>query len=232
LPFTTANQASLTKFLPAAAFEVFLKAANEGEAAGLVHNDCIKQAWAATKEAGWQPPASGKKWIFVNKDDPGGGDVHVEAPLGSKKPKKKDGGSADPADYCDDGYEKTSLATVLKVDNELGLVFGWAIICKQRGADYYDVQGDHIPENSMLSAAADFMQNSRVAKDMHQGDEVGPVVFAWPMTADIAKAMGIVTDTSGLMIAMKPPAGILEKFRSGEYTGFSIGGQRVTDEEV
>ncbi|MCC8945991.1 hypothetical protein H8A97_13000 [Bradyrhizobium sp. Arg62] len=123
-------------------------------------------------------------------------------------------------------------ASVFKVDDSLGLVFGWAIVCNKSGEAYYDSQGDHIPEDSMLKAAADFMKNSRVAKDMHQGDEIGPVVFCWPMTAEIAKAMGIDTDTTGLMIAMLPPADILAKFKSGDYTGFSIGGYRLQDEEV
>ncbi|QOZ29785.1 hypothetical protein XH93_18135 [Bradyrhizobium sp. CCBAU 51753] len=123
-------------------------------------------------------------------------------------------------------------ASVFKVDDSLGLVFGWAIVCNKAGEAYYDTQGDHIPEDSMLKAAADFMKNSRVAKDMHQGDEIGPVVFAWPMTAEIAKAMGIETETTGLMIAMLPPADILAKFKDGSYTGFSIGGDRVHDEEV
>jgi hypothetical protein len=62
-------------------------------------------------------------------------------------------------------------AEVLKVDDSLGLVLGWAIICKKDGADYYDLQDDHIPEASMLSAAVDFMQNSRVAKEMHEGSQ-------------------------------------------------------------
>jgi hypothetical protein len=124
-------------------------------------------------------------------------------------------------------------AMVFKVDEGLGLVFGWAIVCKAEGKDYYDTQGDHIPEGAMLKAAADFMANSRVAKEMHAGDEKGSVVFAWPMTADIAKAMGIETKQTGLMIAMKPDnAEILSKFKDGTYTGFSIGGRRIKDREL
>lgn len=76
----------------------------------------------------------------------------------------------------------------------------------------------------MLEAAADFAQNSRVAKDMHQGEQVGDVVFTFPLTTELAKAFDIQTPRTGLMIAMKPPADILAKFASGEYTGFSIGG--------
>ncbi len=124
---------------------------------------------------------------------------------------------------------------IAKVDESLGLVIGWAIICKQSSEDYFDLQGDHIPEASMLSAATDFMQNSRVAKDMHvEGSELpGSIVFAFPLTTDIAKALNIETATTGLLIAMKPEsAEIMAKFASGEYTGFSIGGQRLADEEV
>ena len=120
-----------------------------------------------------------------------------------------------------------------KVDEDQGLVMGFAIVSTVDGADYYDVQGDHIPESSMLAAATDFMKNSRVAKEMHDGDPVGDIVFAWPLTSDIAKAFGIETKKTGLMIAMKPSSdALLEKFRSGEFTGFSIGGFRVEDEDA
>lgn len=113
-----------------------------------------------------------------------------------------------------------------KVDDSLGLVFGWAIISKLGGQDYYDTQGDYIPEEVMLKAAAEYMQNGAVAKEMHVGSEKGKVVFAWPMTADIAKSMGLATNQTGLMIAMKPDdKSMLEKFRNGTYSGFSIGGR-------
>lgn len=233
MPFSTANTVAVAKFLPAVALDIFCKAASEAEQAGIEHNGCIRQGWAAVKSAGWAAPATGKKW--VRKDDggsaapatgdgPTAGAVHVDAMLGSDaKPKKKP----------KDGTMKFDTeATVFKVDDSLGLVFGWAIVCNKNGEPYFDSQSDHIPEDSMLHAAADFMKNSRVAKDMHQGDEIGLVVFAWPMTADIAKAMGMQTDTTGLMIAMLPPPDILQKFKDGDYTGFSIGGFRVEDEEV
>ena len=132
----------------------------------------------------------------------------------------------------DDFNMKTEFC---KVDDSLGIVLGWAIVCKQDGQEYYDLHGDHIPEDAMLEASVDFMENSRVAKDMHRqdGELPGSVVFAFPMTEDIAKAFNIETNKTGLMIAMKPDSPeILEKFRSGEYTGFSIGGKRVEDEEI
>lgn len=127
-----------------------------------------------------------------------------------------------------------------KVDPSLGLVFGWAIVCKRKGEDYYDLNIDpdgervpeHVPESSMLEAATDFMENSRIAKEMHDGDPQGSVVFAFPMTTEIAKSLGIKTDTTGLLIAMKPGPAMLEKFKKGELTGFSIGGSRVKSRVV
>ena len=115
-------------------------------------------------------------------------------------------------------------AQVVKVDNNLGLVFGFAIVSTSGGEPYYDVQGDHIPEDAMLKAATEFMENSRLAKEMHRGDARGSVIYAFPLTTEIAKALDIVTKRTGLLIAMKPDAEMLAKFAKGELTGFSIGG--------
>ena len=127
---------------------------------------------------------------------------------------------------------QTSEVQVLKVDESLGLVFGFAIVSKIDGEPYIDTQGDHIPEDSMLKAATDFMASRRVAKEMHEGDQIGDILFAFPLTTDVAKSLSISTRATGLLIAMKPSAEVLAKFRDGSYTGFSIGGVRITDEEV
>jgi len=128
--------------------------------------------------------------------------------------------------------------TLLKVDEALGLVFGIGMVCTKNGEDYYDTQGDHIPEASMLEAASDFMLSSRQTTDMHARGEAGEVVadgamvFCFPLTADVAKAFSLQTDWTGLMVAVKPSAAVLEKFKDGTYTGFSIGGQRLEEEVV
>lgn len=135
----------------------------------------------------------------------------------------------------------SQYAEVTKVDDALGLVFGWAIVSKIDGDPYFDTQGDHIPEDSMMESAMEFMIEKRHGGEMHRRDEkgnpviVGKVVFCWPMTEETAKAFNIETSMTGLMIALKPDNDeILEKFRSGVYTGFSIGGSRnpAFDEEV
>lgn len=123
-------------------------------------------------------------------------------------------------------------AQLCKYDDSLGLVLGWAIVCTEKGQPYVDLQNDHIPEDSMLKAASDFMLNSRGADEMHDNKTHGTIVFAFPMTEDIKKSFGIECDRTGLMIAMKPEGDMLAKFKSGEYTGFSIGGARIKDEMV
>lgn len=117
-----------------------------------------------------------------------------------------------------------------KVDSSLGLVFGFALVCKEDGKDYVDLQNEHIPEDVMLKGALEFAESERMAKEMHRGDSIGTVVFCFPLTEEVAKAMDITTKRTGLMIAMKPTPEVLAKFQDGTYTGFSIGGFATYEE--
>lgn len=134
--------------------------------------------------------------------------------------------------------EKRLIAKVNRVDADLGLVFGWAIVSNIGGEPYFDLQDDHIPEHVMLKASAAYMAGDRVAGDMHQWDagapiRIGTVLFAWPLTEDIAKAVGVECKQTGLLIGMKVDnPGVLSKFKSGEYTGFSLGGYLIRGEEA
>jgi len=114
---------------------------------------------------------------------------------------------------------------ICKVDDELGVVFGWAIVCKVDGEPYFDTQDDHIPEDAMLKASLDFALSGAEGKEMHKGDPDGEMIYRFPLTDQIKKAMGIESKLSGLIVGYKPNSPeILEKFRDGTYTGFSIGG--------
>ena len=130
-------------------------------------------------------------------------------------------------------FGKSIDVEVAKVDSSLGIVFGFAIVCKQDGEEYFDTQGDHIPEDAMLEATADFMSGKRVAKDMHAGAKVGQVVYGFPLTLEIAKSLGVDTTRTGFVVGMKvEDKSMLTKFKTGEYTGFSIGGKRQVDRVV
>ncbi len=115
--------------------------------------------------------------------------------------------------------------TFFKVDAAAQIAYGWAIVCTENGAPYVDLQGDHIPDDVMLEAAVDFAANSRVGKDMHAGDSVGEHLFVYPITKAAAVGLGLATSKTGLLVGFKPsdPA-MLDMIKSGERTGFSIGG--------
>lgn len=122
--------------------------------------------------------------------------------------------------------EVTATAKLAKLNEELGLAFFWAFTSTNPdGTEHFDLQGDTVDQD-FIKAAMDFMLDGGGAVDeMHDGVSTeGRVVFAFPMTPDIAKAFGVVTKQSGLMIAIKPTAEQLEKLKDGTYTGVSIAG--------
>ena len=90
----------------------------------------------------------------------------------------------------------------------------------------------------MLRATADFMLKSRMSGEMHardgSGEPVrdGDVVFSFPLTTEVAKALGITTGKTGWLVAVKPSPAVLAKYKSGDYKGFSIGGSRLKDEDA
>jgi hypothetical protein len=172
---------------------------------------------------------------FLKEAGPAVGDVHVNT-ADFLAPDK---GKRTPEDI--ENERKANLRTgpegavskegfIAKVDTSHGLVFGFGIVCRKGGQPYFDLQKDHIPEDSMIEAAADFMKNSRQAHEMHAGSKQGDVVFAMPITDDIRKFIAD-SDETGLLIGMAPSAEVLAKFKSGEYAGFSIGGERIDDED-
>ena len=125
-------------------------------------------------------------------------------------------------------------ATILKVSTELGLIFGFAMICKVDGEDYYDSDGDHFEEQGMLEASTEFAKSDRVACIMHARDgsgvpvQGGVAIHHFPLTTEIAKALDITTKRTGLLMAIAPDdPDELEKARDGIYTGFSIGGSII-----
>ena len=121
---------------------------------------------------------------------------------------------------------------IAKVDESLGLVFGWGIVCKRNGEDYYDTQGDHIPEESMLEAVTDFAKTAQTAGDMHIFED-GTVTHEFPMTEEIAVSLGLSTNgNTGWLVGVSPSPEVLAKFVSGERTGFSIGGSRIEEEVI
>jgi hypothetical protein len=130
---------------------------------------------------------------------------------------------------------------VISVDEEHGLVFGYAIVSKIANAageleDYYDLnvdqdgvhKGQRVPEHITESVGTHVPGN-----DMHAGPDVGSYYFMFPVTTEIAKALGWEVKKTGLVVGYHPgDDAMLAKFKNGTYTGFSIEGERVTAEEI
>lgn len=137
------------------------------------------------------------------------------------------------------GLQKSAELKIAKADKQLGIVFGWGQIAKERTekglSDYYDTDNDHFTEEAIVEAWTDFMGDIRVMKALHQGEQVGDVVFSFPMTEEIAKSLGIDASAlpyTGMIVGVKPEPGILEKYTSGEWNSFSVGGMiKSFDEE-
>jgi hypothetical protein len=135
----------------------------------------------------------------------------------------------------------TKVSDVLGVDDDHGIVFGFAIVCTKDGEDYYDLNVDddglhkgkavpeHITEDAMLKAVVDAtLPGTHLEGDeMHAGPNTGSYPFMFPLTAEIAKALGITTERTGLLCGYRPEASVLAKFKDGTYTGFSITGARL-----
>lgn len=140
----------------------------------------------------------------------------------------------------------------ISVDEEHGLVFGYAIVCKVRNdagelEDYYDLnidtdgvhKGKLVPENvtedGMFKCAVDAQAAGAQlpGNDMHEGPDVGSYYFMFPVTTEIAKALGWEVEKTGLVVGYHPgDADVLAKFKNNTYTGFSIEGARVAYEEL
>jgi len=122
---------------------------------------------------------------------------------------------------------KPYLATtkVLKVDEGLGLVFGWGMICTDADGQYLDADDEGVSTTEMLKAVTDFSaQAVSPTDDAHDEVPDGTVVFSFPLTKEIAEQFDIDCPVEGWMVAVRPSPEVLKKFADGTYTGFSVGG--------
>lgn len=112
-----------------------------------------------------------------------------------------------------------------------GLVTGWAsVITNPDGSPVVDNEGDQIEEEDLELAAHEFMQQSRLARDHHQGPAVGEVVESLVLTQATKKALGLEAFPSGWLVTVKvhDPA-VWARVKAGELGAFSVGGTAVRE---
>jgi len=120
--------------------------------------------------------------------------------------------------------------TVLKVAEGEGVVYGWGMVSSIKGEPYYDTDNEHIPSDVLRKSAVGFMESDRISNLQHGAEDVGTIIFGFPLTKEIAESMGIKSEIEGFMVGLKPNKETLAKFVSGELTGFSLEGMGIAED--
>jgi hypothetical protein len=126
---------------------------------------------------------------------------------------------------------KTNIeGQILKADDEQRLVYGWASVVTEKGEPVVDRQGDVIEPETLVKAVNNFMENIRVGKEMHKGDQIGAVIHSMPVTKEIGESLGIQSDREGWVVAFKVyDDDVWARVKSGELAAFSIGGRAIKE---
>ena len=121
--------------------------------------------------------------------------------------------------------EKNVENKILKVDEEQRIIYGWASVSTVDGMHLVDKQGDVVPMDVLTKAVNDFMENERVGKTMHVGEQTGVILHSMPVSKEIAEALGIQTKLEGWIVGYKVyDDEVWKMVKSGELRAFSIGG--------
>jgi hypothetical protein len=121
-------------------------------------------------------------------------------------------------------------AKVVKTDDALGLIFGYAFSTSLDGGKtpHVDCQDDAI-DPDFLKTVTEFIEAGGKTDVNHDFESDGKIVYAWPLLPEINAAMGITSEKMGLAVAVKPSAETYKRFQSGELTGFSIAGTGIRE---
>jgi len=119
----------------------------------------------------------------------------------------------------------SSSVKIIKMDEEQRVVWGWASVATEDGKPVFDVHGDHIPMSELTKASIDFMENVRVGKSLHEGEQVSVVIGCLPLSQELAKALGIESNREGLIMGFRVHDDqTWELIKSGDLPALSIGG--------
>ena len=113
---------------------------------------------------------------------------------------------------------------VSKMDESLGLVIGMSIVTAIDGVPYTDLQGDEVQEQELLKTVVEFMEAGAPTDTQHNREGDGRVVLSWVFDQETNDALEVKSRKFGWATGMKVSKATFAKFKSGEYTGFSIDG--------
>ena len=127
---------------------------------------------------------------------------------------------------------------ISKLDADQQLAFGWLYVTKKAdGAGVVDHSGETISIEELEKAGYAFTLNSRKAKAMHVGEDVGSLAEIFISTQEKRKAMGIPEGVipDGIWIGIRvDDEETWKDVKSGRFKMFSLGGKAIrrTLEEV
>lgn len=114
---------------------------------------------------------------------------------------------------------------VKKFDAKQRIVFGFAVVSKVNGEDYYDSQNHHITEAAVMKAAERFADSARRGEEQHSGKQIGDLPLVMPVTTETAQALGMSTERTGLLVGFRVRDDeAWAKFEKGAFGGLSIRG--------
>lgn len=175
-----------------------------------------------------------QKMLFndILKDSPSVADVHVSATGQGKRKRQRLPLVVMTAAAPAKPTTKFRIdVPIVKRDDELRTVYGWASVIAESGNVVTDHQGDRIGETELVKAAHEFVAASRHGGLLHAADDQGAafkggeVVESLVLTPDVQKALGVDLGKVGWFIGYRvadPDAWDLVK--AGTLRSFSIGG--------
>lgn len=120
---------------------------------------------------------------------------------------------------------------VLKRDDELRVVWGYASVVEEGGFPVVDHQGDVIAVPTLQKAAHAFMSDLRTGGIIHARRDdgnpvaIGEVVESVVLTKELQSALNIDTGSVGWLIGMKVhDDAVWAAVKDGTLAAFSIGG--------
>lgn len=130
------------------------------------------------------------------------------------------------------GDEYTITCKVAKLDEAIGVVFGYALASTLDGGKtpHVDLQGDAIVGgDELIKIALAFAEGGALTDVMHDENPDGWVPFMLPINKETKEALQLTSDIEGIAIGMKPSAETFKRFQSGELAAFSIGGTGIRE---
>lgn len=126
-----------------------------------------------------------------------------------------------------DADELSATCRIVKIDETLGLLIGFANASSVGGEGYTDLQGDVTSEDELVKVCLEYAEAGAPVDEMHDEQQVdgAKTVFLFPLTADLAKSLDLGdVNKTGILFGVKVPPNVIERARKGEINGFSIGG--------